>query len=156
MSNITDVTRINSNPISAFGGINFVFDYLNKLKIDKLCQEQLPCIAAQSKYSRKDIFYSLNSNFLCGGDSVEDLQTHLKSHFINNLPAAGRFNIQHSTFNIQNSLDCTTKKRQLPKNNFQIPPQYPIFTNIKLFIKTKKKSTQTTTVKALRINLFYA
>jgi hypothetical protein len=84
LSNITDVTRINSNPISAFGGINFVFDYLNKLKIDKLCQEQLPCIAAQSKYSRKDIFYSLNSIFLCGGDSVEDLQMHLKSHFINN------------------------------------------------------------------------
>jgi len=75
---------INSNPISAFGGINFVFDYLNKLKIDKLCQEQLPSVAAQSKYSWKDVFYSLNSIFLCGGDSVEDLQAHLKGHFINN------------------------------------------------------------------------
>ncbi len=84
LTNITDVKIINSSPISAFGGINFVFDYLNKLKIDKLCQEQLPCIASQSRYSWKDVFYSLNSIFLCGGDSIEDLQTHLKSHFINN------------------------------------------------------------------------
>jgi len=81
---ITTVKIINSNPISAFGGINFVFNYLNKLKIDKLCHEFLPCIANQSKYSWKDIFYSLNSVFLCGGDCVEDLQTHLKSHFIDN------------------------------------------------------------------------
>lgn len=84
LTNITDVKIINSSPISAFGGINFVFDYLNKLKIDELCQEQLPCIAAQSKYSWKDVFYSLNSIFLCGGDSIEDLQTHLKGHFTNN------------------------------------------------------------------------
>ena len=84
LTNITDVKIINSSPISAFGGINFVFDYLNKLKIDKLCQEHLPSVATQSKYSWKDVFYSLNSIFLCGGDSVEDLQTHLKSHFTNN------------------------------------------------------------------------
>lgn len=84
LTNITDVKIINSSPISAFGGINFVFEYLNHLKIDKLCQELLPCIAAQSKYSWKDVFYSLNSVFLCGGDSIEDLHTHLKSHFINN------------------------------------------------------------------------
>lgn len=84
LTNITYVKIINSSPISAFGGINFVFDYLNKLKIDELCQEQLPIIAAQSKYTWKDVFYSLNSVFLCGGDSIEDLHTHLKSHFINN------------------------------------------------------------------------
>lgn len=84
LSNITDVKIIKSNPISAFGGINFVFDYYNNLKIDQLCQEQLPYFVKQSKYSWKDIFYSLNSIFLCGGDSVEDLQTHLKSHFVNN------------------------------------------------------------------------
>ncbi|WP_431292644.1 IS1380 family transposase [Pedobacter sp. P26] len=74
----------NSNPISSFGGINFVFDYLNKLEIDKLCHAHLPCVAAQSKYSWKDVFYSLKSVFLCGGDSVEDLHTHLKSHFLDN------------------------------------------------------------------------
>lgn len=84
LTNITAVKIINSNPISSFGGINFVFDYLNKLEIDKLCHAYLPCVAAQSKYSWKDVFYSLKSVFLCGGDSVEDLHTHLKSHFADN------------------------------------------------------------------------
>jgi hypothetical protein len=84
LTNITAVKIINSNPISSFGGINFVFDYLNKLEIDKLCHAHLPCVAAQSKYSWKDVFYSLKSVFLCGGDSVEDLHTHLKSHFLDN------------------------------------------------------------------------
>jgi hypothetical protein len=84
LTNITEMKIINSSPISAFGGINFVFEYLNQLKIDKLCQDHLPSVAAQSKYSWKDVFYSLNSVFLCGGDSIEDLHTHLKSHFINN------------------------------------------------------------------------
>jgi len=84
LTNITAVKIRNSNPISSFGGINFVFDYLNKLEIDKLCHAHLPCVAAQSKYSWKDVFYSLKSVFLCGGDSVEDLHTHLKSHFLDN------------------------------------------------------------------------
>ncbi|MFC1226801.1 hypothetical protein ACFE6N_23585, partial [Pedobacter sp. BG31] len=72
---------INSDPISAFGGINFVFDYLNRLEIDKLCHAHLPGVAAQSRYSWKDVFYSLKSVFLCGGDCVEDLHTHLRGHF---------------------------------------------------------------------------
>lgn len=75
---------IKSDPISAFGGVNFVFDYLNKINIDKLCNDSLPQMAHQSQYSWKDIFYSLQTVYLCGGDCIEDLQTHLKSHFINN------------------------------------------------------------------------
>lgn len=75
---------IKSDPISAFGGINFVFDYLNKLNIDKICIESLPPMANQSQYSWTDIFYSLQSIYFCGGDCIEDLQTNLKSHFTNN------------------------------------------------------------------------
>src|SRR5690554_1804101 len=41
-------------------------------------------MASQSKYSWKDIFYSLKSVYLCGGDCIEDLQTHLKTHFADN------------------------------------------------------------------------
>lgn len=84
LTNITAVKIINLDPISAFGGINFVFDYLNRLEIDKLCHAHLPGVAAQSRYSWKDVFYSLKSVFLCGGDSIEDLHTHLKSHFLDN------------------------------------------------------------------------
>lgn len=75
---------IKSDPISAFGGANFVFDYLNKMDIDQLCNATLPPMVNQSKYSWKDIFYSLKTVYLCGGDCIEDLQTHLKTHFINN------------------------------------------------------------------------
>lgn len=84
LPNTTDVKIIKSNPISAFGGANFVFDYLNKMNIDQLCNDILPPLVNQSKYSWKDIFYSLKSVYLCGGDCIEDLQTHLKAHFINN------------------------------------------------------------------------
>lgn len=84
LNNNTFVKIIKSDPISAFGGINFVFNHLNKMNIEQLCNTSLPILANQSKYSWKDIFYSLKSVYLCGGDCIEDLQTHLKSHFINN------------------------------------------------------------------------
>lgn len=75
---------LNSNPISAFGGINFVFEYFNTLKLEQLCDRYLPALGRQSTYSWKDILYSFNSIFLCGGDCMEDLHTHLKPHFIAN------------------------------------------------------------------------
>jgi hypothetical protein len=84
LHNTTAVKIIKSNPISAFGGANFVFDYLNKMNIDQICNDRLPPMVNQSKYSWKDIFYSLKSIYLCGGDYIEDLQTHLKPHFTNN------------------------------------------------------------------------
>ena len=82
--NTTDVKIIKSDPISAFGGANFVFDYLNKMNIDQICNDALPVLASQSRYSWKDIFYSLKTVYLCGGDYIEDLQTHLKAHFASN------------------------------------------------------------------------
>lgn len=84
LHNTTDVKIIKSDPISAFGGANFVFDYLNKMNIGQICNDRLPPMVNQSKYSWKDIFYSLKSVYLCGGDCIEDLQTHLNPHFINN------------------------------------------------------------------------
>ena len=70
--------------LSAFGGMNFVLDYLDKLQIETTIDQNLPKLTAQSKYKWKDIFYSLYSLYLCGGDSIEDLGTHLKGHFTNN------------------------------------------------------------------------
>lgn len=70
--------------LSAFGGINFVFDFLKTNKINSLISSTFPTIANQSKYSWQDIINSLLSIYLCGGDCIEDLHTHLKGHFINN------------------------------------------------------------------------
>lgn len=75
---------LKSSEISAFGGINFVFDYLDQVEIDKIFARHLPEIQTQSTYSWKDITYSLLSIYLCGGDCVEDIHTHLKGHFKNN------------------------------------------------------------------------
>lgn len=73
-----------STPISAFGGLNFVFEYLNTLKIDQLLEKHLPPLASQSNYTWRDIFYSFMSIYYCGGDCVEDLAIHLRNHLANN------------------------------------------------------------------------
>jgi len=80
----TDMKVQNSKPISAFGGINFVLKYLEDNNFSDVIEGNLPKLKNQSTYSWTDIFYSLLSVYLCGGDCIEDLQTHLKSHFHNN------------------------------------------------------------------------
>ena len=73
-----------SNSISAFGGINFVLEHLETNRIGDLFNQQLPALAQQSTYTWRDIIYSMLSIYLCGGDHIEDLHTHLKPHFHNN------------------------------------------------------------------------
>ncbi len=48
-----------SHQLSAFGGINFVFEYLDILQMEELFNENLPHLKPQSKYKWKDIIYSL-------------------------------------------------------------------------------------------------
>jgi hypothetical protein len=74
----------NYKSISAFGGTNFVFEYLEKNNIDSLFNQNLPALKNQSRYKWSDIIKSILSIYMCGGDCIEDLQTHLKDHFINN------------------------------------------------------------------------
>jgi hypothetical protein len=75
---------LNSKSISAFGGINFVFEFLENNNFGDVFDKFLPELKNQSQYTWKDIFYSILSIYLCGGDCIEDLYTHLKSHFQNN------------------------------------------------------------------------
>lgn len=81
---ITDMKIQKSKSISAFGGMNFVFNFLDSHSIGNHLENHLPTFANQSKYTWKDILYSLLSVYLCGGDCIEDLQTHLKNHFRQN------------------------------------------------------------------------
>jgi len=73
-----------SGELSAFGGINFVFEHLKSNEIGKVIEGSLPQVAKQSTYTWSDIFHSLLSIYMCGGDSIEDLGTHLAPHFKNN------------------------------------------------------------------------
>ncbi len=75
---------LNSSTLSAFGGMNFVLNYLEENQFGKLFTQKLPALKNQSTYSWSDVIYSLLCIYLCGGDCIEDLYTHLKSHFCNN------------------------------------------------------------------------
>jgi len=75
---------INSEKINPFGGINFVFESFDVLKIDKILQEELPKLPNQSNYSWKDILYSFWSIFFCNGDCIEDIGLNQKDHLKNN------------------------------------------------------------------------
>ena len=70
---------LESTNINPFGGINFVYEELDKLKIGKLLNNELPELAKQSKYDWRDILYSYWSVFFCGGDCAEDLSDNFRS-----------------------------------------------------------------------------
>ncbi len=76
---------LNSMPISPFGGLNFVLEEFDKLKIDKLITANLPKLAPNSYYQWKDIIYSFWSIYFCGGSCIEDLSANFKG-FLKDTP----------------------------------------------------------------------
>lgn len=102
--------------ISAFGGINYIFEYLKNNDIDSLFNQNLPELTKQSKYSWNDIISSLLSIYLCGADCIEDLQTHLKDHFINNpfvnIPSPDTV-LRRLSGLIQDNQICRTKRGEV-------------------------------------------
>ena len=75
---------INSSPVSAFGGLNFVIKEAINLKINSLLNNNLPNLPKQSQYNWFDIIMSYWSVFFCGGDCAEDLAINLKEGFQSN------------------------------------------------------------------------
>lgn len=73
-----------SNSINAFGGINFVLDEFEKLKIGNILHDNLPSLSPKSSYSWRDIFYSFSSIYFCGGTCIEDAKTILANQFGSN------------------------------------------------------------------------
>jgi hypothetical protein len=103
---------LNSSHISPFGGLNFVLNEFNALKIDKVLVDYLPLLPKQTKYSWKDILYSFWSIYFCGGDCIEDLGGNFHQHLKNNrflsIPSPDRV------------LD-RFKELSLPKDLFTVP-----------------------------------
>ncbi len=64
---------LNSMPISPYGGLNFVLEEFDKLKINDLFISNLPKLSANSHYQWKDILYSFWSIYFCGGSCIEDI-----------------------------------------------------------------------------------
>lgn len=69
-----------SSRINPFGGLNFVLNEFENLGIGDFLNTNLDQLPIQSKYSWKDLFYSLSSIFFCGGDCIEDVNTVLSRH----------------------------------------------------------------------------
>lgn len=113
MSTIPDMKVQHSSSISSFGGINFVFDYLESNNYQPLFDKNLPKLPKQSTYNWKDIIYSILSIYLCGGDCVEDIQEHLRAHFQNNpfinLPSSDTV-LRRMKELCDDSQQCSTKR----------------------------------------------
>ncbi len=82
--NNTDMKVLNSIPISSFGGLNFVLEEFQELKLKQLIISELQTLPKQSQYSWYDILTAYWSVFLCGGDCAEDLSVNLRHGLANN------------------------------------------------------------------------
>ena len=71
--------------ITPFGGLTFVYQFLENKRVGQLINSYLCALPNQSKFSWKDIIYSLWAVPFCGGDCIEDLSIHLKN-YIHSIP----------------------------------------------------------------------
>jgi len=71
--------------ITPFGGLTFVYQFLDQKQVGQLMNSYLCDLPNQSKYTWKDIIYSLWAIPFCGGDCIEDLSINLKN-YIQNIP----------------------------------------------------------------------
>jgi hypothetical protein len=69
---------VKSSKISPFGGINYVLNEFERLRIRELVNNELPALPKQVRYSWYDLLASYWSVFFCGGDCAEDLSVNLK------------------------------------------------------------------------------
>jgi len=73
-----------SSHLSPFGGLNFVLEEFDNLKIDQLLASHLPELSANSHYKWKDLIYSFWSVYFCGGNCIEDLSENFKGFLKDN------------------------------------------------------------------------
>lgn len=73
-----------STQLSAFGGINFVYEDFEALGLGRFFENNLPLLTTHSQYTWKDILYSLFSIFFCGGNAIEDIGSKLRPHLKDN------------------------------------------------------------------------
>jgi Transposase DDE domain group 1 len=75
-----DKVSKSSKNITPFGGLNFIYNALNRSKINTFIDEKLGYRNFRAHYSYSDIVLSLLGNSLCNGQYISDLE-HLKNKF---------------------------------------------------------------------------
>lgn len=84
------VTQSDKN-ITPYGGLNFIYQAMNLMGLDKFLDNQIGYRNILAKYSYSDIVYSLFGNALCQGSHVSDLATlkrKFSNQFFNKIPSA--------------------------------------------------------------------
>jgi len=73
--------------IKSFGGLNFISEEYDKLKLPELIGQHLGIRSLQAKYSFSDVIKNLWTITFAGGDCAEDIHTNLRDelHQITNL-----------------------------------------------------------------------
>lgn len=60
--------------ITPYGGLNFIYQAMNRIGLDKFLDAQIGFRSVFAKYSYSDVVYSLFGNLLCQGSYVADLE----------------------------------------------------------------------------------
>jgi hypothetical protein len=80
-----------SRNVTPFGGLNLIYNVINKSEIPKFLDNQIGFRNIRAEYSYSDIVLSLFGNSLCQGDYISDLK-QLKEKFNDqyfaNIPSA--------------------------------------------------------------------
>ena len=68
------ITQSRKN-ITPYGGLNFIYQAMHRMGLDKFLDAQIGSRSVFAKYSYSNVVYSLFGNSLCQGNFVSDLQT---------------------------------------------------------------------------------
>jgi len=69
--------------INSFGGLNFISDEFDKLKLSEIITNHLGLRSKLATYEYHDIVKNLWMIYFAGGDCAEDIQTNLKVELSN-------------------------------------------------------------------------
>jgi len=87
----TKIQKLSQN-ITPFGGISYVNDEFNQIRLGQLIDKELGIRTQKTGYLYSDIFRGWFDLFFCGGDCAEDIQLHLGDHLkqipCNSVPSA--------------------------------------------------------------------
>lgn len=68
------ITQSDKN-ITPYGGLNFIYQAMNRKGLDKFLNTQIGCRSVLAQYSYSDVVYSLFGNALTQGSFIADLET---------------------------------------------------------------------------------
>ena len=82
--------RHSQKNITPFGGLNFIYQAMNRIGLDKFLDGQIGFRSVFAKYSYSDVVYSLFGNSLTQGNYIADLEVLKKKYskqFFNKIPS---------------------------------------------------------------------